>query len=46
MVNKGRNHKEKGNFWGVLQIQSNQMKNWAEKLEILLYRKENSKKNP
>ena len=34
MVNKSQIHKELGKFLGILQIWSNQMRNWGEKLGI------------
>ena len=37
MMNKGQIYEDLGYFLGVLQIRSNQMTNWSEKLEILVY---------
>ena len=34
------------NFWNVIEIWSNWMTNWVEKLGILVFWKEDSKKNP
>ena len=42
MVNKGRIHGEIGNFQGILQIWSDWMRNWGEKLGILVNLNEDS----
>ena len=36
-MNEGQIHKEKGNFLGILQIRSNRMMTWGEKLGISLF---------
>ena len=46
MLNKGCTDEEIKNFLGVLQIWSNKMINWGEKLRILLYLEWSFKKNP